>query len=244
MGSQETPDVVEQQRVSVGGPAGAERPQIPWPSETYDKLIGLVEVPTLFGIYREADPWQVFLPDPPVPVPLHSAPGLDAAVVFTASEPQHLERAEHDYERESAKVFRATRDWYLVAFKSEDVSGRGWLSTRYAGRFRDLLDLFENGSTFLDHRWDGKLYEEPRQSAPVHSVEASRRRTRAEEGLHHTGSYPAHVATVSYVEGEAWALVIVGGYTACAESEPVLGAGWILVHGKDWENIWYYSRGC
>jgi hypothetical protein len=198
-------------------------------------LIGLVEVPALFGVLEPDKPVPT-LPNRVRPINLRAKPSLDSDVVFRVETPESIEAHEHGYEHLSAVVYAIRDGWYLVSYAVKDRQGKGWLSAVDAGQYRSLAELLKNGLAYLTPEWDGRLFAFPMEDARAQNLS--------------NGKQDPDIIVADDRQdddGRDWFLVIVLGHGRCGALgyPPVVAAGWVPGHSRQGKlQAWFYSRGC
>ncbi|HUG42479.1 MAG TPA: hypothetical protein VMM12_18595 [Longimicrobiales bacterium] len=201
------------------------------------RLVGLVELPGLFGVRDPDGPPGMIRPAETVPVPLHAEPDPASARVASVSAADSLVWAEFDYEAPAALAYGEAGGWALVALREETGRRYGWVPPGHRGPLHALGTLLEQGLAYLTSDWDGLLREEPSPGA---------RSFRSERG---GSGDPVDVNVLRTVESEGvtWIQVELLGPGRCTSaSMPSVGAtGWVpaLADGG-MANAWFYSRGC
>lgn len=198
------------------------------------RLMGLVELPGLFGTVDPDGPPGAVAPERIRPVPLHVEPGADRAFRLIDAR-ELLEWAEHDYEAPAAKAYGMRDDWVLVAIT--DGSGYGWVPPGHTGRLHRLEALLTDGLAYLTTDWNGELREVPATDAP--SVRFARSTPDADRS--------ANVLEAVEHDGVLWLRVELLGPGRCETVGPIPvdATGWIpALAGDGRPNAWFYSRGC
>src|SRR5262245_48889299 len=142
-----------------------------------DRILGLVEVPSIFGPYDPNDPWGLENPEaaarlraenPRRAVELRERASGDSRVVQTVASSDQLESREFAYEALSAVVYARVDGWSQLRTEGGQV---GWLAPEDSGPFHPLEELLRDGLTALTEAWDGTLFSMPgggeRQAVPV-----------------------------------------------------------------------------
>lgn len=212
----------------------AAAPQATGRQTSTHRIIGLVEVPGLFGVLEPGAPAPV-PPSEVVPIALRARPTSESPLAFRLEGADQLASREHGYEHRSAVVYDMENGWYLVSYSDAGRTGMAWLSPDDAGTFRSVVTLLEDGLSYMTAVWDRRLYQTPDRMGPSTTLTA------------HQGVWSITVAH-SRVEGaEPWLRVVVQEGSPCeGESHPrVHAAGWVPLYAEDGQlNAWFYARGC
>jgi hypothetical protein len=203
------------------------------------RVIGLVEVPSLFGESGDADRRNAA-------VMLFHEPSERSSAAATIRRREDFEVREHDYEMLSGVVHGRRAGWFLMRAKGRFA----WLSPRDAGEFRGYPQLVLTRLAYLTDAWDRALYDEPGGSIAARVPVQPDPSTGDPDWL--WGSQAARPSNVSMVAlrehaGEWWARVQVGPSICESETDPppVVAEGWVPAYGKSGNpTLWFYSRGC
>lgn len=206
------------------------------PAVVEPQLIGLVELPGLFGVPDPAGPPGSRLPSEHRPVPLHARPDAASPVIARVSSGDSLRRDELSEGVPVARAYGRTAEWVLVALKEGDAR-YGWVPPDHAGALHDLGTLLKEGLSYLTRDWDGLLRDAP-------SLAAATREARPPGTAE---PMDINVVRVVESEGTTWLHIEVLGPGRCTTRRggPVLATGWVPALGEpDVPNAWFYSRGC
>jgi hypothetical protein len=118
-------------------------------------IIGVVEVPKLFGSYASDG---AAIPPDRRGVQLRGRPSANSRVVARVTTREALEVVEFQYEQDGAVVFARERDWSLVRTRG---GVDGWLAPADAAAFHSLQELLEGSLAFLTSAWNGRLHTSP-----------------------------------------------------------------------------------
>ena len=121
------------------------------------KIIGLLEIPTIFGTPDLNGPPGQVLPKKAGILKLQAEPDEKSKVIIEVMKSDDLMSQEHGYGERSAIAYNRKGDWFLIKSKSK----MGWLAPQYAGKFHSYEDLIKNGLSYLDQNWDGRIYSSP-----------------------------------------------------------------------------------
>lgn len=204
-------------------------------------LIGLVEIPELFGpIDPNGPPGQAATR--PSPIRLHAEPRADSRIVVIVRAREEIPSREHGYEELSAEVFAVEKGWYQVGAPGK----RGWLPPRHAGKFRSLETLLRDSLPYLTDDWDQKIWDKPNGASRPVPIQKEP-----------VGDYPswqiaragALVLDSRTERGELWLEVqVFAPDKRCLEANfdlPPTHKGWVPAYARNGRpNLWYYSRGC
>jgi hypothetical protein len=199
------------------------------------RIIGLVEIPALFGVLESDQP----VPTPPDsvrPISLRDSPDPAATIVVSIESADAIEVREHGYEQPSAVVYEISKNgWYLLSYTLGARSGKAWLDPADAGVFRDVATLLRDGLSYLTREWDRKLYAAPAGEPAAHQIPSDM-------------IEPAIIIADHTVQNdEDWFLVVVQSSSPCEgmTHPPVVSAGWLPAHTRSGQmQLWFHARGC
>lgn len=228
-------------------PAGAETLSEPPPG-----TVGLLSVAELTG--ADGDPCAAFTPGS---LALHDAPdeAPDDGARLLGLRPQTLPDGgcrplapqwlaggeagreiplmEHGYETVSLIVLDTRAPWYRIALPE----GSAWLRADH-GHYRDLVDLYADGLTYLTTAWDGELCDGPDPEAACARADAQR--------LHREALDAVTVLTWAQMPDGLWLeveLITSPCSTDVQRRLPI--RGWLRAHGRDRRpTVWFHPRGC
>lgn len=199
-------------------------------SNRTSELLGLVEIPRIFGLHLPGGPPGQSKPREHSPVRLHAKPDRRSPAILTLSSPEDVAAREHDYDELSAEVYDRRDGWYLIGTKS----GRGWLAPHDAGQFRSFESLIKAGLSFLKRgTWNGLLHFRPGEKADFKpQLETDEKEV------------DVQIKAVQHISGRLWFQVqLVQG--RCEGEEKLGQIGWVPGYSPTGaENLWFYSRGC
>lgn len=195
------------------------------------RVIGIVEVPSLFGVPDPDGPPGARLPADRAPVSLHRQPDMGSPIIATAIVPDDITTAEYAYETSGALVYREQGGWYLIGVHGDSGAIEGWLRPTDADRFHALPELLQQGLSYLTSTWDGELWPEP----------AGGRATPVPGTATHI-----KVLDTRTIGDRIWLRVDVLRPGHCEGATPkTLARGWIPAHSQAGKmNAWFRSRGC
>lgn len=204
------------------------------------RVIGLVEIPRLFG----ADGDQRLSDSA---VMLFHEPSERSTAAVTVRSRDDIEVREHGYERLSAVAYERRAGWYLLRAKRDRFA---WLLPKDAGEFRPYPQLLSESLSFLTVDWDRALHDRPGGRI------ARRVPTQPDPSTGDPdwtfGNEARRPNDVSIVElrqhqGLWWVHVRVGP-SICesgTDTPPVIAEGWVPAYSKAGNpTLWFYSRGC
>jgi hypothetical protein len=209
---------------------------LPLAAQDVPRLVGLVELPGLFGMVDPDGPPGATPPARVEPIPLHAEPGsVEPFRVVDA--PEEIEWREHDYEAPAAMAYGARDGWVLVAARDGEVRRFGWVPPPHTGPLHSLEALLVDGLAYLTTAWNGELGEAPAEGASAPGFAAS------------TVDDPRDVNVLEAIEREGviWLRVALLEPGRChgAGPVPVEATGWVpALAGDGRPNAWFYSRGC
>jgi hypothetical protein len=203
-----------------------------------EKILGLVEVPQVFGEADPSGPPGQTQPKKVSLLKLQAEPGKNSKVVMQLSKPDEIVSREHGYEQSSAVVYARKGGWYMIQTKT----GKGWLAPEGAGRFRSYEELLKDEG-YLNKNWNGRLYSSPGAAKYSDQLVFEDK---------DQGAYAAWMLTRASVRilskkkvaEELWVQVQLfeGG---CGAPEVLGKKGWVPVYNEAGaENLWFHSRGC
>lgn len=204
-----------------------------------EKVIGLVEIPGLFGTVDPKGPPGQTPPKVSRAIKLYAEPGEKAKVLAELSKSDDILTSEHGYEERSALVFGQSGNWFLV----KTASLQGWLRPQDAGIFRSYETLIKNGLAYLNGNWDGRLYATPALSKNFKIDSAAKR---GEEGGNPMDAARADVKLLQSksVNGVLW-FQVQQSEDRCEGKEKLGKTGWVPAYTSDGKlQFWFFSRGC
>ena len=198
------------------------------------RVVGLVELPSVFGKLDPNGPPGLVQPADVQAVPIHSHPTSKSPVVAQISGLEPVETEEFDYEAPAAVVYEIANGWVLVHITDSSRNEFGWVSPHVRGPFHPLVDLLKSGLCYLEEDWDGLLYESAMTLNDPKQIQVAGKRR------------DIYVVRSEEHQGALWLEVELLGPGHCEREDPeVLAKGWVPAHKKDGKpNVWFYSRGC
>lgn len=198
------------------------------------RLIGLVELPGLFGVRDPDGPPGALLPGDRTVVMVRAEPAEAAAVIGNVSAADSIEWREADYEAPAAVAFGVRDGWVRVAIGGTGGRRYGWVSPEQLGALHKHGDLVAGGLAYLTGAWDGVLREAPSTAA------APSRGGAAPEGS------DVDVVEVLQVGGVTWLEVERLAPGRCQEpTTTVVSTGWVPALAETGlPNVWFHARGC
>ena len=198
------------------------------------KVVGLVELPSVFGKYDPKGPPGLVRPAYVQAVPMYSHPSNNSSVIGQISGLESIETMEFDYEAPAAVVYEMVDDWVLVHITDSSKIEFGWVSPHSSGPIHPLMDLLNSGLCYLEEDWDGVLYESANSSNSTKQIQETGKRR------------DINIVRSKEHQGELWLEVELLGPGRCKGEIPeVLAKGWVSAHKKSGKpNVWFYSRGC
>ena len=214
----------------------------------YRPLIGLVELPGVFGRSDPSGPPGQIAPSQGVSLPIFDAPGSNSPVL-TIREPEVIDAEEHGYEERSAKVYAEERGWYEIGLRGISRT-TGWVSPKDAGPFRNLETLFSEHLMFVTNAWDRRLLSTPisgsAQLAPaIRGLPEAI--TQAESARFGEGPEPngARVVESRRVGESLWFRIELHEANCLGRESRAAAAGWVPAYSATGAlNLWFHSRGC
>jgi hypothetical protein len=196
-----------------------------------EKILGLVEIPAIFGSTDPNGPPGQTPPKKTSLVKLRAEPNQTSKVVLQFSKQDDVVAREHGYEENSAVAFGKEKGWFLIKIKS----GKGWLAPEDAGPFHRYEGLVENGPSYLDKNWNGRLYPSPGDTAKSEQFTL-----RKKDG----DLVDVQILAKKMIKDQLWFQIqIVEG--RCEGEEKLGKKAWVPIYNEKGEtNFWFYSRGC
>ncbi len=198
------------------------------------RVVGLVELPSVFGKCDPNGPPGLVRPAHVQVVPIYSHPSSNSPVVGQISDLESVETKEFDYEAPAAVVYEIVDGWVLIHITGSSKNEFGWVSSHASGHFHPLVDLLNSGLCYLEEDWDGVLYVSANTSKGTKRIQVTGKRR------------DINVVRSEEHQGALWLEVELLGPGRCKGEDPeVLDKGWVPAHKKYGKpNVWFYSRGC
>jgi hypothetical protein len=204
-----------------------------WGDNAAPRIVGLLELPSVFGTRDPDGPPGLTPPARPSTIPLHSQPGSKAPIVIEVSDPGSIEAQEFDYEALAAVAYAVSDEWVLIRVKQGSKYTEGWIPPRHRGPFHPILNLLKEGLTYSTKDWDGVLLESPGASG-------AGRRVRPDPL-----EMDINILETKAVQGTVWLKVELLGPGRCNGTPKVIAQGWLSLYAKSGKpNAWFRSRGC
>jgi hypothetical protein len=232
---------------------------VPGADQAEPRLIGLVELPGLFGTPDPDGPPGALLPGESRPVPLHAEPEAVSVRLTTVSTADSIQWLEFDYEAPAAVAYGVAAGWVRVALREGDGRRYGWVPPEHQGTLHRLGTLLEEGLAYMTSDWDGLLRETPSTTPTASRLEREEPEQRDDPagvdivevvggvaGVE-DGVTDVNVVQVVEVDGVTWLQVELLGPGRCqaAEAPAVEATGWVPALADDSRpNAWFHSRGC
>ena len=201
-------------------------------TDNQPNMIGLLELPSIFGVADPNGPPGSTLPFNKKPIKIYSAPSINAAVIKLLESRDDLALKEHGYEVFSVVTYQQKEGWYFIGIKKNTLN-KGWISPKDAGKFRPYDELIVTGLTYLTNEWDGIIRKIPAINSSSESlIKLSARHVR--------------IIATKKVNNKLWLHIELLNPGWCTLEEPkVINKGWIpAFSSKGHPNVWFYSRGC
>ena len=96
-------------------------------------MIGLLELPSIFGIADPDGPPGFRVPFNKRPINVYNAPSNKSTVIKIIEGQDDLELKEHGYEVLSVVTYQQKEGWYLIGIRNNKLN-KGWISPEYAGK--------------------------------------------------------------------------------------------------------------
>jgi len=198
------------------------------------KILGLVELPTVLGKYDPNGPPGHIRPAHVQAIPVYSHHSINSPVVGQISGLESVETKEFAYEAPAAVVYGIVDSWVLIHIIDSSKNEFGWIAPPVCGPFHSLVDLLNSGLCYLEEDWDGILYEGAKFLKIVKRIQEVMKRR------------DINIVWSEEHQGALWLEVELLGPGRCKGERPeVLAKGWVPAHKKDGKlNIWFHSRGC
>jgi hypothetical protein len=232
---------------------------VPAADQAEPRLIGLVELPGLFGTPDPDGPPGALLPGEPTPVPLHAEPEPASVRLATVSTADSIEWLEFDYEAPAAVAYGVAAGWVRVALREGDGRRYGWVPPEHQGTLHRLGTLLEEGLAYMTSDWDGLLRETPATTSTASRLERDERERTDDPAdvdiVEVVGVDPGvqddltevDVVQVIEIDGVTWLQVDLRAPGRCpaAAAPAVVATGWVPALADDGRpNAWFHSRGC
>jgi hypothetical protein len=222
------------------------------PTQRAPRLIGLVELPGVFGTRSQDGPPGQNPPIGPVALRVFARPG-DREPFAVVTDGEQVRAAAHGYEESSAVVYARRGGWFEIGLRGLNQPA-GWVAPADTRTFRTLEALLTDGLTYVTAGWDRRLFERPTVEARATLFPRAPENLAAdlmtdEDVL---GFWPAPdetgviVLETRQVRGRLWLKVSLHEHTCISTSSgPGLATGWIPAQSAEGHtNVWFYSRGC
>lgn len=198
------------------------------PVQRMQRVIGIVEIPSIFGVANPKGPPGSRHPFSPAPVSVYDQPG--SGIVTVIKTRKAIATAEYSYEQAGALVYDRKNNWYLIGIDNISGKSRAWLGAANAGRYHSLEGLLKQGLPYLTRSWDSRLAQAPAGKAVRYNGKAR----------------DIKVIEKRVVNQETWFHIELLQPGPCDSSSPkVVVRGWIPAYTADGHmNVWFYSRGC
>jgi len=105
------------------------------------RVVGLVELPSVFGKFDPNGPPGLVRPSHVQAVPIYSHPSSNSSVVGQISGLESIETKEFDYEAPAAIVYEIVDGWVLIHIADSSKIEFGWVSPHARGPIHPLMDL-------------------------------------------------------------------------------------------------------
>jgi hypothetical protein len=197
------------------------------------KVMGLVELPSVFGKRDPNGPPGFVRPAHVQAVPIYSHPSIDSPVIGQISGLESAETKEFDYEAPAVVVYKIVDGWVLIHITVSSKNEFGWVSPHTQGPYHPLVELLNSSLCYLEEDWDGVLYES------ANALKVTKRIRVAGKRRH------INVVQSEEYQGALWIEVELLSPGHCERESKVLDRGWVPAYKKDGKlNVWFYSRGC
>jgi hypothetical protein len=198
------------------------------------RIIGLLELPSLFRPEESDVAADAKLPNPLEPIRAYSKRSTESSIVAVVQRPEDIETKEDPYKRACAVVYDALDSWYLIGLKPYGVKSKGWVYVNNSNAFVQLewVILLADNSCYVTSDWDRELWTKPGERTKVRLL--SKPPTR-----------DITVIDQRRINDELWLEVEFSERVSCdwEELPPVVAKGWIRAYTKsDKLQIWYYPR--
>ncbi len=217
-----------------------------------DRIIGLLELPEIFGEM----PCTIY---PSVSVRVHSRPANDSSVIgsIEVTRPwrlqpdaecesievrvrklnanEELPTREMGYEIPAAIVLEQAGWWLRIRLQS----GSGWVRQRDPAQFHPYAELLHRALTYINKGWDGRLWPSP--EAPSSTPVPTPWQTYINDDV------TAEVLDTRIVGGQLWLHMRFSPEFGCDRYPATLpkAEGWLPAYRSTGEeSVWFHSRGC
>lgn len=200
-------------------------------------LIGLLELPTIFG---PGEVGGIVQAPQPKAVAVFDSPDANAPVTARPIKPQDLDYQEIGYEQGAAVVYEERPGWYRIGLAPAGGVGKrsGWVKAGDAGAYAPLEQLLVARMTYLNEHWSGDLWDAPEAGSAVQHSPLKHAEGRQE--------YSVEVRETRLIDRGLWLKVALHKSDPCEGGQSEVAAeGWVPAYSKEGQLvIWYHSRGC
>ena len=205
-------------------------------ADNQQNMIGLLELPSIFGIANPNGPHGSTLPFNKKLIKVYSEPSIKSTVINLIELQDDLELKEHGYEVFSVVTYQQKEGWYLIGIKNNKLN-KGWISPKDAGKFRPYEKLIVDAMTYLTNKWDGIIWQAPDINSNSESIiKISTRDVRTIE----TKKFNSKLWLKIELLNPGWC-----DFTDYYKDPKAIKKGWIpAFSSKGHPNVWFYSRGC
>ena len=197
-------------------------------------VIGLLELPTVFGEHDPDGPPGLVTPEKTIPVPVRSQPSTESQIIVEITSMKSIEVEEFDYEAPAAVAYGMSDGWILVRVKDSLKEEFGWISPKHQGLYHPISNLLNGSLCYLTNNWNGAIYSDPNSQNIKQTIDTDHEKK------------DILIIQLKNLKGKIWLEIELLLQDHCEGSDPeVILKGWIPVHRKDGKrNVWFYSRGC
>ncbi len=198
-----------------------------------DKVIGILELPLIYGEYLENGPPEITPPHQINSIPIFSEPHDNSLLIMKIKDSKSFESEEYSYEAYGATVYDTIDKWMQIRITDSSINEeKGWISPVYHGKFYSREELLKNACHLTEY-WDGIIYTDS-------TLKTTHDKADNKE------NYPINTLKLIKVNGLLIAEIeIISEHPCRGDNNSVKVHGWIPVHNHNGEfNLWFYPRGC
>jgi hypothetical protein len=204
------------------------------PPQDPTRIIGFLELPSVFRPHESGVAADAKLPDHPQPIKAYSRRSADSTTIAVIRRPEDIDTREDPFRRPCAVVYAALDNWYWIDLKSGTHKLKGWVYVENSNAFVSLewLILLADNSCYVTDDWDAVVWKSPRK----------RLRDRT---LKRPTTRDITVIEKKTLGNELWLQVEFSDAVSCdwKELPPVVGKGWIRAYGKSGKlQFWFHPR--
>jgi len=200
-----------------------------------DSIIGLLELPTVFG---GGEAGGVVQAETSEAVTVYSAPFTTAAVLALLNTPDQWRYREIAYELGAVEVYQRQGNWFRV--KISEGERYGWVQAN-AEQYHGLDALLPGRLSYLNANWNGELWNPKAQWSDPAEVKSIA--TGTDSG---NAEFPVEIIEVRTNEQGVWLNVRLLSSNSCdGDLVQIVDSGWVPAYAANAAlSAWYWARGC